>query len=64
MKRIDLLDIIRNGGATLDASGAGLDFRRGYQVSKRNNLQLLLLCVQPFWIMFFARIYCCFTQPE
>ena len=36
MKRIDLLKILKDGGATLDASGAAVSFRRGYQVSKRD----------------------------
>ena len=36
MKRIDLLKIIANGGATLDASGAAVTFGRGYQVSKKD----------------------------
>ena len=36
MKRIDLLEIIANGGATLDASGAAVTFGRGYQVSKKD----------------------------
>lgn len=36
MKRIDLLKIIANGGATLDASGAAVSFRRGYQVSRKD----------------------------
>lgn len=36
MKRIDLLEIIRNGGATLDGTGRAVDFRKGYQVSKRD----------------------------
>lgn len=36
MKRIDIIQIIQNGGATLDASGRAVDFARGYQVSKRD----------------------------
>lgn len=36
MKRIDLLKIIQNGGATLGVDGKAVDFRRGYQVSKRD----------------------------
>lgn len=36
MKRIDLLKIIANGGATLGADGKAVDFRRGYQVSKKD----------------------------
>lgn len=36
MKRIDLLKILKDGGATLDESGRTVDFARGYQVSKRD----------------------------
>ena len=36
MKRIDLLKILKEGGATLDASGAAVSFRRGDQGSKRD----------------------------
>lgn len=36
MKRIDLLEIIENGGATLDGNGAAVTFARGYQVSKKD----------------------------
>lgn len=36
MKRIDLLKILQDGGATLDASGAAVSFRRGYQVSRKD----------------------------
>lgn len=36
MKRIALLKVIANGGATLDASGATVSFRRGYQVSRKD----------------------------
>lgn len=36
MKRIDLLKILKDGGATLDASGAAVSFRRGYQVSRKD----------------------------
>lgn len=36
MKRIDLLEILKDGGATLDASGAAVSFRRGYQVSRKD----------------------------
>lgn len=36
MKRIDLLKIIENGGATLDEHGRAVDFAQGYQVSKRD----------------------------
>lgn len=36
MDKIDLVKIIQNGGATLDASGAAVSFRRGYQVSKKD----------------------------
>lgn len=36
MKKIKLLKIIENGGATLDKNGNAVDFSRGYQVSKRD----------------------------
>lgn len=36
MKKIKLLKIIENGGATLDKNGKAVDFSRGYQVSKRD----------------------------
>lgn len=36
MKRIDLLKILKDGGATLDEHGRAVDFARGYQVSKRD----------------------------
>ena len=36
MKRIDLLKILKDGGATLDGSGAAVSFRRGYQVSRKD----------------------------
>lgn len=36
MKRFDIIQIIQNGGATLGADGKAVDFRRGYQVSKKD----------------------------
>lgn len=36
MNKIDIQNIIKNGGATLNKSGACVDFSRGYQVSKRD----------------------------
>ena len=36
MKIFELEQIIKNGGATLEKSGACVDFLRGYQVSKRD----------------------------
>lgn len=36
MEKFDLVKIIENGGATLNKSGACVDFSRGYQVSKRD----------------------------
>lgn len=36
MKKIDIENIIRAGGATLNKDGASVKFERGYQVSKRD----------------------------
>ena len=36
MKRKELLEIIRAGGATLDGDGHPVHFSRGYQVSRRD----------------------------
>lgn len=36
MKRIDLLSIIENGGATVNGSGDRVYFANGYQVSKKD----------------------------
>lgn len=36
MKKIQLLNIINEGGATLNASGEAVSFSRGYQVSKKD----------------------------
>lgn len=36
MNRTKLLEIIGNGGATLDGTGRAVDFKKGYQVSKRD----------------------------
>ena len=36
MKKINIEQIIKNGGATLNKSGAAVSFRRGYQVSARD----------------------------
>lgn len=35
-KTIDILSIIRNGGATLDKNGDAVQFSRGYQVSLKD----------------------------
>lgn len=36
MNRITLLNLIKNGGATLNARGESVNFSRGYQVSKKD----------------------------
>ena len=36
MNKIDLVKIIQNGGATLDRNGNAVEFKRGYQVSKKD----------------------------
>ena len=36
MKKFELLEIIRNGGATLDGNGCPVHYARGYQVSRRD----------------------------
>ncbi len=36
MKKLQLRKIIENGGATLDKNGNAVDFRSGYQVSRRD----------------------------
>lgn len=36
MKKFELLEIIRNGGATLDGDGRPVHYTRGYQVSRRD----------------------------
>ena len=36
MKKFELLNIIRNGGATLDGDGRAVHYARGYQVSRRD----------------------------
>lgn len=36
MNRITLLNLINEGGATLNAGGAAVSFARGYQVSKKD----------------------------
>lgn len=36
MKRIKLLNLINEGGATLNARGEAVSFSRGYQVSKKD----------------------------
>lgn len=35
-KQIDILTIIANGGATLDRNGASVNFKKGYQVSRKD----------------------------
>ena len=35
-KQIDILSIIANGGATLDRNGASVNFKNGYQVSRKD----------------------------
>ncbi len=36
MKYFDIVNIIKNGGATLNKSGESVNYNRGYQVSKRD----------------------------
>lgn len=36
MNKIDLVKIIQNGGATLNGSGRAVNYKRGYQVSKKD----------------------------
>lgn len=36
MDKIDLVKIIQNGGATLNDSGRAVNYKRGYQVSKKD----------------------------
>lgn len=36
MKKFELLEIIRAGGATLDGDGRAVHYSRGYQVSRRD----------------------------
>lgn len=36
MKKIELLEILRAGGATLDGDGSPVHYERGYQVSSRD----------------------------
>ncbi len=36
MDKIDLVKIIQNGGATLNGNGRPVNYRRGYQVSKKD----------------------------
>ncbi len=36
MKKFELMEIIRDGGATLDGGGRAVHYSRGYQVSRRD----------------------------
>ena len=65
MKRIDLLKILKDGGATLDASGAAVSFRRGYQVSRKDcfvlnvrNVNKILRAVRSVLASLTAGEYC------
>ena len=65
MKRIDILKILKDGGATLDASGAAVSFRRGYQVSRKDcfvlnvrNVNKILRAVRSVLASLTAGEYC------
>lgn len=36
MKKGEIVEIIKNGGATLNKNGEAVNFKRGYQVSKKD----------------------------